>query len=265
MRLTSSCATSLRVHLTPSGDWILDPANDLTASALRAGVLNLANDLRGGPKDLIAAAIMELIGATDRPPQLDEEKAAARILALRNMAWDYPIDVVQAACRKWRRVPQHGRWWPTEQDLRAQCEPLFNARRKLHAQAAELLRELEASEELERRSEQASPFASDEHRAFRNEMRKRLSNDRFEAYFNPAQMLYAPGEIHVRTQVADVILNREGRDLLERFGLVLTYRPEEFINVRLVYREETEKERVEVGQAMRNLADQLKGKPHGAH
>ncbi|HVK81974.1 MAG TPA: hypothetical protein VM915_15340, partial [Verrucomicrobiae bacterium] len=116
---------------------------------------------------------MELIGATDRPPQLDEEKAAARILALRNMAWDYPIDVVRAACRKWRRVPQHGRWWPTEQDLRAQCEPLFSARRKLHAQAMELLRDIEATENAAARNEQASPFASAEHREFRNEMRNR--------------------------------------------------------------------------------------------
>ena len=232
---------------------------------MRAGVLSLANDLRGGPKDLIAAAIMELVGATDRPPQLDEEKAAARILALRNMAWDYPIDVVQAACRKWRRVPQHGRWWPTEQDLRAQCEPLFSARRKLHEKAAALLRDIEASEEAERRNEQASAFAGDEHRAFRNEMRSRMSHDRFEAYFGPSQILYAAAEIHVRTQVADSVLNREGGDLLKRFGLTLTYRPEEFINIRPVYREETERERVEVGQALQSLTQKLKGKRNGAH
>jgi hypothetical protein len=211
---------------------------------------------------------MELIGATDRPPQLDEEKAAARILALRNMAWDYPIDVVQAACRKWRRVPQHGRWWPTEQDLRAQCEPLFSSRRKLHAQAAELLRDMEATEEAERRSQQASPFASDEHRAFRNEMRGRLNHDRFEAYFGPSQMLYAPGEIHVRAPVAEAVLNREGGDVLKRLGLKLIYAPEEFINVRQVYRDETPQEHAATAAQMTRLCETLtgkKGRSNGAH
>src|SRR5690606_3150339 len=95
----------------------------------------------------IAAAIMELLGATDRPPQLSEEEALARTAALNNMAWEYPIDVVERACREWRKVPAKGRWWPTEQDLRAQCEPLVQPRRDLFNEAKALLSSLRAQEQ----------------------------------------------------------------------------------------------------------------------
>lgn len=135
----------MKVSRATSGEWILAPSADLNSEALRAGVEALEEDLRGGPQEKISAAIMELLGATDKG-QISEELATARVIALRQMAWDYPIDVVQLACRNWRRIPNQGRWWPTEQDLRAQCEPLFEGRGKLFSQAKQLLRELQTEE-----------------------------------------------------------------------------------------------------------------------
>ncbi len=224
---------------------------------MREGVRALSDDLRGGPKDLIASAIMELIGATDRPPQLDEEKAAARILALRNMAWDYPIDVVQAACRRWRKVPQHGRWWPTEQDLRAQCEPLFTSRRKLHAQAVELLRHLEAEEDLARRQAAPSPFAGDKARRFQAEMRKRLGEERYSCYFDAAEIAYDGDVVYVRTQVADCVLDREGGDVLRALGLRVEYAPAQFSDIRQSRRDDTPAQSAAVGAKLKRLFEAM--------
>jgi len=244
----------LTVHRALNGDWILAPASDLTSEVLREAIRDLDQELAGGPKDLIAAAIMELLGATDRPPQLDEEKAAARVVALRNMAWDYPIDVVQAACRQWRKVPNYGRWWPTEQDLRAQCEPLHADNRALRNKAAELLRNLEAEEEHVARSAKPSYFPGEKHRAFRKAMEARLLPDQMKAYFNPSHIRYV-GEnvVHVRTLIAEAIFQRYGSDVLTDLGMVLRCEPTDFLRERQLEAEMTPEEDAEVSRKMTRL------------
>jgi hypothetical protein len=247
----------LTIHRGALGDWTLQAANDLTSKQLREGLGALLDVLRGGPRKEIAEAIMELIGATDRPPQLDEEKAAARILALQQMAWDYPIDVVKAACRKWRTVPNYGRWWPTEQDLRAQCEPLVDSRRKLRAQAERLLHELEAKEHSARLA-QPSPFAGDKERQFRNEMRKRMTPSRFNAYFCPTQMMFSEREIWVRTQTSERVLTEEGGDLLRVLGLRIRYQPQAFSKIRQpTWEDDTPEERAATAVKFNRLKEAL--------
>lgn len=136
----------MRRHST-TGEWTLTPASDLTAAAMRQGIEAFDEAMQGGPQNAINLAVAELIGATDRPPQLGDEAAVARVAALKQMAWEYPLDVIQDACRQWRRVPNYGRWWPTEQDLRAHCEAFVKSRRDLRDQAARLLSALEANEQ----------------------------------------------------------------------------------------------------------------------
>lgn len=99
---------------------------------------------RAGPQAAIAAAILELISVTSRPPSIDDAKELAYQEGLCRAMWDYPIDVVENACRNWRRVPGHGKWWPSEQDLRAQCETLVQPRNEIRAEAEMLLRTMEA-------------------------------------------------------------------------------------------------------------------------
>ena len=252
----------MTVHRALNGDWILAPANDLTSEVLREAIRDLDQELAGGPKDLIAAAIMELLGATDRPPQLDEEKAAARVVALRNMAWDYPIDVVQAGCRNWRRVPNYGRWWPTEQDLRAQCEPLHADSRALRNSAAELLKHLEVEEDRAdrlRRAERASYFAGDLHKEFRRRMEARLLSDQVAVYFAPNQIKYVGSStVHVRTLVARAIFERYGVDVIGELGIVLVHAPESFLRERDIPREMSAAEDAEVSRKMTRLNEAVK-------
>lgn len=243
-----------------SGDWILSPASDLTAAQLRAGLRALDEELKGGPQKPIGAAILELLGATDRPPQLSDVEAVARTQALKQMAWDYPIDVVQNACRAWRRVPSKGRWWPTEQDLRAQCEPLFASRSSLRACAANLLRNLEVEEDRAdrlRRAEQASYFAGELHKEFRRCMASRLLPDQVTAYFSPSHIKYVgSATVHVRTLVAQAVFERYGLDVIGELGITLVHAPESFLRERDIPRDVTpaEDEAVKVKMTRLNQA-----------
>lgn len=245
-----------------SGDWILAPASDLTAAQLRAGLRALDEELKGGPQKPIGAAILELLGATDRPPQLSDVEAVARTQALKQMAWDYPIDVIQNACRNWRRVPSKGRWWPTEQDLRAQCEPLFASRRALRTSAANLLHNLEVEEDRAdrmRRAEQASYFAGDLHKEFRRRMETRLLSDQVTAYFAPNQIKYVGSStVHVRTLVARAIFERYGLDVIGELGITLVHAPESFLRERDYPREMTPEEDAEVSRKMTRLNQAVK-------
>lgn len=226
---------------------------------LRQAIADLDEELRGGPKDMIAAAIMELLGATDRPPQLDEEKAAARVVALRNMAWDYPIDVVQRACRNWRKVPNYGRWWPAEQDLRAQCEPLHADDRALRNKAAQLLNNLEAEEEHAKRREAPSYFAGDKHKAFKARMAQCLTSKQMRAYFDPAHIRYiGQSVIHVRTHVALAIFESYGSDVMADLGVTVRHAPEDFVRERDSQPPASVEEDADISAKMKRLNQAIK-------
>lgn len=113
--------------------------------------------LAAGPKKRISAAIIELLAATDRPPSLGDAAAVARTEALKQMAWDYPIDVVETACREWRKVQNFGRWWPAEQDLRALCVKIAKPHMQFREEAASLLRFMERREQGASRQRSAQP------------------------------------------------------------------------------------------------------------
>lgn len=232
---------------TTSGEWIITPSNDLTSGELTRGIQALNEELKGGPGNAIAASLMELISATSRPPWMDDAVAAAYMASMPKAMWDYPIDIVRGACANWRRIPSQGRWWPTEQDLRAQCEKLFESRRKLRAQAMRLLADLEREEEAAERARQPSAFAGDKGRAFREEMRKRMRPARFDAYFDPSQIMFSERDVWVRTQTAERVLYEEGRDVLERLGLRVIYHPQAFTKIRQpTWEDDTPEEREEV-------------------
>lgn len=250
----ASCKGCVEVHQALNGDWILAPSSALTSKILADGISALDKSLEGGPTQLISAAILELIGATDRPPQLSDDEASVRVHVLKQMAWDYPMDVVANACRNWRRVPNKGRWWPTEQDLRAQCEPLFAPARALRNKAQELLMNLQAEEDHVRRSAQPSYFAGDKHRAFRAEMETRLLADQVRAYFNPAHIRYVGDNvIHVRTLVAEAIFLRYGSDVLTKLGMVLRWEPTDFMRERQLESLVTPEEDAEICRKMTRL------------
>ncbi len=108
--------------------------------------MDAAPEFEAGPEVAIRNALFELISATSRPPSIDDAKEVAYQEALCAALWEYPLDVVILACKKWRRIPGQGRWWPTEQDLRAECDLLVKPRKDLRDEAASLLRLLERKE-----------------------------------------------------------------------------------------------------------------------
>lgn len=203
--------------------------------------------------------ILELIGATDRPPQLGDDEAIARVQALKQTAWDYPIEVVIQACRNWRKVPSKGRWWPTEQDIRAQCEPLFAPARSLRNKAMELLRNLEAEEEHVARSAKPSYFPGEKHRAFRKAMEARLLPDQMRAYFNPSHIRFiGSARVHVRTLVAKAVFERYGGDVIDKLGIDLRHEPTDFLRERDPERVMSPEEDAEVSRKMTRLNQAVK-------
>lgn len=187
-----------------------------------------------GAEEEIEAAVIQLKAATMRPMWMDAQDAVAYEEALIKACEDYPIDVVQEACANWRKVPDHGKWWPTEQDLRAQCEKVFAPRRSLFNKARVLLQDLRAKEDEAQRANDRSAFAGDRQRQFREEMRKRMNNpNRFEAYFGSSQIQYeGEREILVRSPIAESVLQREGADLIARLGLSVRCVPVAFAGIK---------------------------------
>lgn len=146
-----------------NGAWSLSPGSDLTAGQLRHAIerMEAAPEFAAGPEIAIRNAIFELISVTSRPPSIDDAKEIAYQEALCKALWDYPIDVVVLACANWRRIPGQGRWWPTEQDLRVQCDMLVKPRKDLRDEAESLLRLLQRREQAESqggRSRHNSPY-----------------------------------------------------------------------------------------------------------
>lgn len=248
------------MSLSTSGEWNLSASPDLQAHALASAIDDLAQSehfiVPGEPED-IEKAVTELMAATSRPPWMDDDMAATYDAALNEAMKDYPIDVVQNACKRWRQIPQQGRWWPTEQDLRAQCELLFRPRKSLFNRARMLLTDLRAKEQADERAK-GSPFASDKGREFRNEMRKRMRPARFDAYFDPSQIMFSEREVWVRTMTGERVLSEEGRDVLERLGLRVRYMPQAFAKIRQpTWEDDTPAEREEVTRKFNRLKEAM--------
>lgn len=222
----------LQVSRSTSGEWNLSASPDLRAETLEFA-LDAARQtpsfLVPGDPDEIEAAVVQLKAATMRPVWMDAEDAIAYEDVLIKACQDYPIDVVQQGCANWRRVPEHGKWWPTEQDLRAQCEKVFAPRKNLFNRARVLLQDLREREREAQRVKQNSPFASDRGRAFREEMRKHLRPELHEAVFHHSQAMFAgDGAVVVRTD----ILVRRGAAIAKRIGVRIVHDPREFVNLR---------------------------------
>lgn len=178
---------------------------------------------------------------------MDDETAAVYFDTLQEALHDYPVDCVEEACVQWRKG-SNGEWWPAEAELRRVCDKLFEPRRMLRAKAMELLRNLEADEVYAERASQPSAFAGDKGREFRNEMRKRLTPARFDAYFHPAYLMFAGEDaVIVSNSTADRVLNTEGADLISRLGLRVVLDPKPFARVRRPqWEDETPAEREDV-------------------
>ncbi|MGE0533166.1 MAG: hypothetical protein AB7P35_17795 [Hyphomonadaceae bacterium] len=219
-----------------SGEWNLTPSPDLSARELGAGLAALDGLLAAGPKQRISAAIIELLAATERSPSLGDAAAAARTEALKQMAWDYPIDVVEQACRDWRKVQNFGRWWPAEQDLRALCEKLAKPRQKLRNAAAQLLSALDAQERRRPEGTARSPSPIGRVKAFVDECRAKLGREFAFSYLSHQTCDFSESVIFTFGLCAER-LEQRASGLLAKHGVSVRVCPD--VRAR-VYREQDE-------------------------
>lgn len=204
-------------------------------------------------------AVLKLKAMTSRPVWMDGSDAAIYESELIEALKLYPIDVVQAACIAWRQVPNHGKWWPTEQDLRVQCEKLYAPRKGLFNKARLLLQDLRIREAEKNRANDASYFAGEVHKRFRAEMAKRLLPDQMRAYFQPSHIRYVgTSDVLVRTEIALAIIERYGRDVIKDLGVRVKHDPTAFLRERDPQHEMTPEEDAEVSRKMTRLNQAVK-------
>lgn len=245
-----------------SGEWILSASAELSANELEATLRDASADemfLVPCDEDQAEEAVLKLKAMTSRPMWMDGSDAAIYESELIEALKRYPIDVVQAACIAWRQVPNHGKWWPTEQDLRVQCEKLYAPRKGLFNKARLLLQDLRIREAEKNRANDASYFAGEVHKRFRAEMAKRLLPDQMQAYFQPSHIRYIGAcDVLVRTEIALAIIERYGRDVIKELGVTVKHDPTAFLRERDIQREVTPEEDAEVSRKMTRLNEAVK-------
>lgn len=204
-------------------------------------------------------AVIKLKAMTSRPMWMDGSDAAVYESELIEALKLYPIDVVQAACIAWRQVPNHGKWWPTEQDLRVQCEKIYAPRKGMFNKARLLLQDLRVREAEANRANDASYFGGQVHQRFKAEMAKRLLPDQMRAYFNPSHIRFiGSARVHVRTLVAKAVFERYGGDVIDKLGIDLRHEPTDFLRERDPQHEVSPEEDAVISEKMTRLNQAVK-------
>lgn len=210
-------------------------------------------------EDQAEEAVLKLKAMTSRPVWMDGSDAAIYESELIEALKLYPIDVVQAACIAWRQVPNHGKWWPTEQDLRVQCEKIYAPRKGLFSKARLLLQDLRIREAEANRANDTSYFGGQVHQRFKAEMGKVLLPDQMAEYFRPGWVLFVgSNEVLVRTEIALAIIERYGREVMQKLGVKVRHDPTAFLRSRDPVREMTPEEDAEVSRKMTRLNQAVK-------
>lgn len=220
---------------TADGAWQIKPLPGITARDMVQAVNALEAEVAGGPQDEIAKALMELISVTSRPPTMDDFAAAAYPPTMAKALWDYPIDIVRAACQRWRMVPSAGNWWPTEQQLRAQCEELFKVRRGLLDQANSLLSTLSEHErQAAREKHSRSTFPSGRTQAYVDACMTAFGPAFVKSYLTHRTCDFTDTTIYAMGFTADRLAQRTS-GLIAKHGVMVKACPE---TTRRIYAEE---------------------------
>ena len=245
-----------------AGEWLLSASNDLSAAELETALREASTDemfLVPCDEEQAEEAVIRMKAMTSRPMWMDGEDADHYEAGLIEALKLYPIDVVQAACIAWRQVPNHGKWWPTEQDLRVQCEKLYAPRKGLFNKARLLLQDLRIREAEKNRANDASYFAGEVHKRFRAEMAKRLLPDQMRAYFNTSHIRFVgTSEVLVRTLVAQAVFERYGLDVMESLGVTVRHDPTAFLRERDPQHEVSPEEDAVISAKMTRLNQAVK-------
>lgn len=257
----SDSKPKLAIAQSTSGEWSLSASIELTADSIESALTQARSDeMFFVPSEEldIMPLVAELKAMASKPPWMDQGDAVVWEQSLRKAMTDYPIDVVKLACKRWRMIPDMGKWWPTEQDMRQQCEILFRPRKELFNRARMLLADLRQREAHAAEREEKTVFSDDRTRKFREEMRKRMTPRRHAAYFDPSEVMYGSEQIWTRSRTAYDVLTEEGGDLLNRLGVSVMYRPDAFVGVRLPsWEDDTPEEHAEVQRKFTRLKQAL--------
>lgn len=179
--------------------------------------LNEANNAHAHPTQ-IAKGLAVLTAVCAKPADFDDAKVVLWSERLKQVLSEYPGDIALAAISGWPKT-NNGKWWPTENELRTECDLAMGFRRYLKHELEEAQRRagvLETPHEPEP-SDGLDYFAVGATRDFYNEFAGIVGGQRADRMFTNAR--YDHQRIGVRDDLLDHTVERLAPGLLKKWGV----------------------------------------------
>lgn len=196
----------------------LEPGQSVAQLQGALNELEEAN-LRRATATQIAKGLAVLTAVCAKPADFDDAKVVLWSERLKMVLQEYPDDIAMAAVSEWPKT-ETGKWWPTENEIRSECNSLMALRRNLAHALAETIRQQRFVESI---NESADPindgFSADpegETLAYVNAMHNAHPN-KAAAYLTGAR--YKGRTIGIRYPLAAMALEDAAPGLLASYGV----------------------------------------------
>lgn len=129
--LTSGVGLPIKpIEPSEDGPWIGQGA---TLQQLNAAMREIEYGFAPASPGSLSAAMAGLAKNTAQPKSAEMGSAVEGAKRLMKMLLEFPADCALEAINDWPKTP-NGKWWPTEAELRAECEKRVDYRRRLQKQ-----------------------------------------------------------------------------------------------------------------------------------
>lgn len=191
----------------------------LTFQQITEALAHLADqaERRASPTQL-AKALAVLTAVCAKPADFDDAKVVLWSERLKQVLAEYPGDIALAAVSGWPRT-ENGKWWPTENEIRSECD--------IHMRFRERLRfEMERAQCTVRPLDPATKYDDGMHdtpsgatEAFVQKVYNRNSGT-YEAYFGPCSgARFTADTIGVRGSMVALTIERQFPGLMAECGV----------------------------------------------
>lgn len=117
----------------------LEPGQSVAQLQGALNELEEAN-LRRATATQIAKGLAVLTAVCAKPADFDDAKVVLWSERLKMVLQEYPDEIAMAAISDWPKT-ETGKWWPTENEIRSECNALMALRRNLAHALAEAIRQ----------------------------------------------------------------------------------------------------------------------------
>ncbi len=213
VRLRTNSKTGILDHLVLDGEMSAKDATGALAAIDKANA-------RRAPPTQIAKALAVLTAVCAKPSDFDDAKVVLWSERLKQVLAEFPAEIAMAAVSQWPRTDR-GQWWPTEKEIRDQCESHMQFRADLAEmllrQRAKALAPPKAASDAPAHSDGFSAEPSGACAAYVEEFGT-IDPRRTETYLKEARFA-ADGRIGIRQPLACFTLESAAPGLMKKHGV----------------------------------------------